>query len=111
MQQKRFQKNDNGFVCIGCGRQVPPNRVTSRDHCPFCLTSLHVDLFPGDRANPCGGKLIPIGTEPHPKKGFVIHYKCEKCNAKVSNKAAMTGDCPDDTDLLIRLTANTTEEY
>ena len=110
MEQKRFQKNDNGFFCTNCGKEVPPNGVTSRDHCPYCLTSLHVDINPGDRANPCKGTLIPIRTEPHPKKGFVIHYKCAKCGAKVSNKAAITGVCPDDTDLLIRLTANITED-
>ena len=110
MNGKRFQTLDEGFVCAHCGSAVKPNGVTSRDHCPKCLTSIHVDINPGDRANPCRGVLRPVSAEPHPKKGFVIHYKCEKCNAKVSNKAAMTGAVPDDTDLLIRLTANTTED-
>ena len=111
MTLKRFRTLDEGFLCAHCGETIPPNEVTSRDHCPYCLTSLHVDICPGDRANPCRGTLIPIRTEPHPKKGFVIYYKCSKCNARVSNKAAMTGVCPDDTDLLIRLTANTTEDH
>ena len=105
MESKRFQKNDAGFTCTHCGKQVPPNGVTSRDHCPFCLTSLHVDLNPGDRANPCRGVLLPKKAEPHPKKGFVIVYQCNKCGKIVRNKAALTGNCPDDTELLIRLTA------
>lgn len=105
MESKRFQKNDAGFLCTHCGKQVPPNGVTSRDHCPFCLTSLHVDLNPGDRANPCRGVLLPKKAEPHPKKGFVIVYQCNKCGKIVRNKAALTGNCPDDTELLIRLTA------
>lgn len=111
MEQKRFRKNDSGFVCAHCGNEVFPNEVTSRDHCPFCLYSMHVDILPGDRQNPCRGLLVPVRTRPHPKKGFVIHYKCKKCGGKVQNKAALTGAQPDDTDLLIRLTANTTEEF
>jgi DNA-directed RNA polymerase subunit RPC12/RpoP len=110
MEEKRFQKNDDGFVCVKCGTAVPPNKVTSRDHCPVCLHSLHVDINPGDRKNPCGGVLVPISARPHPKKGFQIIYQCEKCKKTHINKAALTGEMPDDTDLLIRLTAKPTED-
>lgn len=109
MEGKRFQKNDSGFVCAHCGKEVEPNGVTSRDHCPYCLYSLHVDIFPGDRQNPCRGTLRPVKTRPHSKKGFIIDYRCEKCGASLSNKAALTGNTPDDTDLLIRLTAAESE--
>ena len=105
MQEKRFQTRDEGFVCAHCGAEVPPNGVTSRDHCPVCLWSRHVDINPGDRANPCGGMLEPVGAEPSAKKGFLIRYRCTVCGARVRNKAALTGVCPDDTDLIIRLTA------
>ncbi len=111
MEEKRFRKNDSGFLCAHCQKEVLPNEVTSRDHCPFCLHSLHVDLFPGDRANPCRGELVPVAASPHPKKGFVILYKCKKCGETVRNKAALTGIQPDDTDLLIRLTAKSSEEF
>ena len=50
MEQKRFTKNDNGFICAHCGKEVEPLGYTSRNHCPFCLWSLHVDINPGDRA-------------------------------------------------------------
>ena len=110
-ETKRFQKNDSAFTCTHCGKEVLPNEVTSRDHCPFCLTSLHVDLLPGDRKNPCRGELVPVRSEPHPKKGFVIYYKCKKCGEKVSNKAAMTGVQSDDTEKLIKLTACVTEDF
>ena len=105
MEQKRFQTRDEGFVCARCGETVPPNGVTSRDHCPFCLWSRHVDINPGDRANPCGGMLRPVGAEPNAKKGFLIRYRCEKCGAALRNKAALTGDSPDDMEKLIALTA------
>ena len=110
MENKRFQKKDEGFRCVNCGYEVLPNSVTSRDHCPRCLTSLHVDIMPGDRANPCRGVLRPISANPHPKKGFQIVYRCEKCGALHRNKAALTGQDPDNMDLLIRLTAKPTED-
>lgn len=110
MQEKRFQKKDEAFTCVRCGYRVEPNGVTSRDHCPKCLTSLHVDVNPGDRANPCRGVLIPVSALPHPKKGFQILYRCEKCGQIHTNKAALTGHDPDDTDRIIQLTANPMEE-
>lgn len=96
-------------MCVHCGFSVPPNGVTSRDHCPKCLYSLHVDVNPGDRNNPCRGELVPVSARPHPKKGFQIIYHCSKCGKKHINKAALTGDCPDDMELLIRLTAKPEE--
>lgn len=101
---KRFSKNDDGFVCLHCGREVPPLGYTSRNHCPFCLWSIHVDVNPGDRANECRGALRPIRTEPDPKKGFVVIHKCERCGEIRRNRAALEGNTPDDKRLLIKLT-------
>ena len=109
-ETKRFQKNDSGFVCLHCHKEVPPLKVTSRDHCPYCLHSVHVDILPGDRQNPCGGKLVPKSCLPHPKKGYIILYQCEKCGEIIRNKAALSGNEPDDVNLLIPLTANPMEE-
>ena len=106
MEEKRFQKNDDGFICSNCGFEVKPLGSSSRDHCPKCLSSLHVDINPGDRANPCRGLLIPVQVLPDPKKGFIIVYRCQKCGATVRNKAAYPAKVqPDDIDLLIKLTA------
>lgn len=99
---KNFIKNDESFVCVKCGKTVPRLGYSSRDHCPFCLASLHVDVVPGDRSNPCRGVLVPVKALPDPKKGFVIVYRCEKCGAVVRNMAAR--DDPSDT--LIALTAS-----
>lgn len=107
MEEKRFQKNDNGFICKSCGFEVEPLGVTSRDHCPRCLCSIHVDINPGDRANDCLGILRPVQVLPDPKKGYIIVYKCDKCGATVRNKAAYPAKIqPDDIDLLIKLTVN-----
>ena len=106
MEEKRFKKNDSGFTCIVCGREVLPLGYTSRNHCPFCLSSLHVDINPGDRQNTCGGILRPIRALPDRKRGFIIVHRCERCGAEVRNKAANEAKVqPDDTDLIIKLTA------
>ena len=102
METKRFIKNDDGFICVNCGREVPPLKYTSRNHCPFCLYSLHVDITPGDRQNTCGGILEPVFSEPSPdlKKGYTIVFKCGKCGAQTRNRAASD----DNATLLIKLT-------
>ena len=106
MEDKRFQKNDSCFTCRSCGFEVKPLGVTSRDHCPKCLCSIHIDINPGDRANDCLGLLKPVQVLPDPKKGYIIVYRCEKCGGTVRNKAAYPAKVqPDDINLLIKLTA------
>ena len=106
METKRFSKNDSGFICAACGRAVEPLGYTSRNHCPFCLSSLHVDINPGDRANECRGILRAVGALPDAKKGYIIIHRCEKCGKTVRNKAAHEAKIqPDDIDLIIELTA------
>ena len=111
MENARFTKNDNGFKCANCGFEVMPLGTTSRNHCPRCLCSLHVDINPGDRACNCGGILEPVSAEPDPKKGYVITHKCRKCGLISKNKAALRNpksklpdEQYDDEDFLIKLT-------
>ncbi len=111
MQTKRFTKNDNGFICAHCGFEVKPLGKTSRNHCPKCLYSLHVDINPGDRANTCCGEMEPISAAPDPKKGYVITHRCTKCGEIGRNKAALYSASSelekqqyDDEDKLISLT-------
>ena len=98
---KRFNELDEGFICENCGKEVTPAGYTSRDHCPYCLYSKHVDINPGDREENCHGILEPIGMEIDNKKGYVIIFKCKKCGMIRKNKAAKD----DDMDLIIQLTA------
>ena len=103
---KRFTKNDDGFVCQNCRKEVLPLEYSSRDHCPYCLYSLHVDVMPGDRANPCRGLLRPVSAAPDPKKGFVIEYRCEKCGGSARCRAALGRGQSDNMDRLIALTVH-----
>ena len=103
MKNKRFTKNDEGFICKNCEKTVEPLRYSSRNHCPHCLHSLHLDIMPGDRLNECGGVLEPFLTEPdskNSKNGWIIHFRCVECGFEGKNKAAKD-DCGV---LLIRLT-------
>ncbi len=46
--------------CNNCDEQVfRLNNGSYRNHCPFCLFSLHVDNIPGDRNNTCKGLMEP----------------------------------------------------
>ncbi len=103
---KTFTKNDSGFICGSCGREVKPLKYSSRNHCPYCLFSLHLDENPGDRLSECRGLMEPVFAEPDAKKGYIITHKCRKCGAVRRNKAALSGEQPDDIKKLIALTVN-----
>ena len=79
LENSKFTKIDEEFVCENCGKKVPKLGYTCRNHCPYCLHSKHLDINPGDRAEDCHGILEPIGLETNSKKGYVIIFKCKKC--------------------------------
>lgn len=98
---------NQGFECAHCGADVPPLANGSyRNHCPFCLHSQHVDVFPGDRASDCGGLLEPVATMLDGKKGWIVVHRCARCGAERRNKAALDDPaCPDDLEALAALSA------
>lgn len=83
MVSRKFVKNKEDFICKHCGREVVGNGYTN--HCPECLWSMHVDIYPGDRASTCGGMMKPVGGEKDGKE-FVLIGKCEKCGYEKRNK-------------------------
>ncbi len=80
----QFIKNKENFVCEKCGAKVEGNGYTN--HCPECLWSKHVDVFPGDRAGDCGGMMEPVRIEKKGKEYNIIH-KCRTCGIEKPNKA------------------------
>lgn len=87
---KKFTMKNENFICDNCGKEVVKSDYTARDHCPYCLYSKHVDIFPGDRMNECKGLLEPIDIEKF-KGGFKIIYKCEKCE-EIHKNIALVDD-------------------
>jgi len=92
---------DEKFICENCGKEVPKLEYSARDHCPYCLYSKHVDINPGDRANPCKGLLKPIDIEKF-KDTYKIIYKCESCGDLHKNIIATD----DDMNEIIRISSN-----
>ena len=84
---KKFNMIDESFVCANCSKMVDKLLYTARDHCPFCLYSMHLDNNPGDRASLCGGLLVPVDIEKL-SDNYKIVYKCDKCGAIKKNKTA-----------------------
>lgn len=89
---RKFVEIDEAFTCENCGYEVKPLGYSSRNHCPKCLHSKHVDVNPGDRAEDCRGLLIPINVENNSKKGQVIIFRCKKCGQIRKNKVAEDDD-------------------
>jgi hypothetical protein len=82
---RTFQKRTEFFACCQCGAEVQGDGYTN--HCPHCLWSLHVDVYPGDRADDCRGPMQPIGIEKKNGEYRLVH-QCMRCGQIRRNKAA-----------------------
>ncbi len=103
MMRKLFKNINEGFICKNCHREVLPLKWggRNRNHCPFCLFSLHVDYdTPGDRLSDCHGLMEAVGIETRRTGEYVLIHKCLKCNKIAKNRIA--GD--DDWEKIIKLT-------
>ena len=78
------------FTCKVCGRLVVPAGAGSehRNHCPNCLSSLHLDDQPGDRAADCGGIMEPVAVWVRRSGEWAIIHRCRRCGALHSNRIA-----------------------
>lgn len=89
MDTKKFKRKKESFICQKCGEEISGDGYTN--HCPRCLWSRHVDIYPGDRAAVCKGFMRPIGVEF--KKGeYIILHRCVKCGYERKNKASGKDD-------------------
>ena len=96
------KKTENtAFDCQNCGAAVlPVTNGSYRNHCPFCLHSLHVDDTPGDRQSTCGALMPPLRLTRHARKGRQIVHRCARCGVESVNRIAEDTAQPDDADLL-----------
>jgi uncharacterized OB-fold protein len=84
--QETEKKNKPKLKCKNCGRMflsIAPG-TNNRNHCPYCLYSIHVDENVGDRKAKCGGLMKPVGKFLRPNNEEVLVHKCTVCG-KVSN--------------------------
>lgn len=66
------------FTCSHCHKEITDSPVGTkqRNHCPYCLWSLHLDEeLPGDRKSDCHGLMQPIGltTKNTSDKKLALH--------------------------------------
>lgn len=78
------------FTCRACGRKVVPEGAGSnhRNHCPYCLCSVHLDIEPGDRASDCGGLMEPIAVWVRKNGEWAVIHRCRICGTLSSNRIA-----------------------
>lgn len=78
------------FTCVVCGAPAAPEGAGSnhRNHCPKCLSSIHVDNQPGDRASLCKGIMDPIGVWVRKNGEWAIIHRCRSCGVLSSNRIA-----------------------
>lgn len=90
------------FVCLYCHNFVSAETAISgvhnRNHCPYCLSSRHLDLFEaGDRLSACKARMKPVAlTLKHsirkyarPSDGeLMLVHVCEECGKVSINRIA-----------------------
>lgn len=90
-----------GFTCMSCKQIISSDPlysgVNNRNHCPYCLTSKHVDLYyAGDRLNACKSRMTPIGLTWKRSKNkygsglgeLMIVHRCDSCHQFSINRIA-----------------------
>lgn len=86
----RHDPCQESFTCRVCGALVTPEQTGSehRNHCPHCLSSVHADHRPGDRASLCRGVMDPIGVWVRKNGEWALIHRCRACGALSSNRIA-----------------------
>jgi hypothetical protein len=91
---KKFQKKVEDFECENCKKKIKGDGFTN--HCPSCFFSRHVDIFPGDRLENCGGLMEPVEIEAAKGTRYIITHKCKKCGGESKDKFREETDNFDD---------------
>jgi len=96
MGNQSFQKKKENFVCLQCGVLIVGDGYTN--HCPRCLVSRHVDVFPGDREALCGGRMDPVAYAKKNGEERILH-RCVLWGHEKENRV----HTEDDRDEIVRL--------
>jgi hypothetical protein len=109
LRRSRFDGTRNSFgdfVCITCHNFVSAAAVLSnvhnRNHCPYCLSSRHLDLYEaGDRLSACKARMRPVAVtlkRSHKKYAgakrgeLMLVHKCDDCGKLSINRIAADDD-------------------
>ena len=102
-QDYRHAPCTESFICKVCGAPVSPQQMggTHRNHCPHCLSSMHLDNRPGDRASLCKGVMDPVAVWARGDGEWAVIHRCRTCGTMHSNRIAA-----DDNETLLLEIAN-----
>lgn len=102
-QDYRHAPCTDSFICKVCGAPVSPQDTGSRhrNHCPHCLSSVHLDNRPGDRASLCKGIMDPVAVWARGNEEWALIHRCRTCGTLHSNRIAA-----DDNEALLLEIAN-----
>ncbi|MDP9863316.1 MULTISPECIES: RNHCP domain-containing protein [Streptosporangium] len=81
----------DAFRCVGCRLDVPlvAPGTAHRNHCPHCLTSLHLDRrTPGDRSADCRGRMAPLSLSVRQDGEWMVIHQCLACGELSANRIA-----------------------
>ena len=86
----RKQARSGHFRCTRCSRPVGEAApgTANRNHCPYCLWSLHVDVEAGDRASACCGAMEPVAIWVKRNGEWALVHRCQRCGVLCSNRIA-----------------------
>lgn len=96
-KRKQYEKGyykthpcEESFTCKHCGRLVTPGEAGTehRNHCPWCLHSVHLDIEPGDREADCGSLMEPVAVWVRKGGEWAIVHRCRRCGWLSSNRIA-----------------------
>jgi DNA-directed RNA polymerase subunit RPC12/RpoP len=94
------------FVCMNCHNFVSAEAalsgVQNRNHCPYCLSSRHLDLYEaGDRLSACKAAMRPVALtlkktakryeSAHQGELMLVHL-CDECGKLSINRIAADDD-------------------
>lgn len=90
MRKKSSDNNSKDFICKVCGAKINAEGggTRHRNHCPHCLSSLHLDKEPGDRACQCHGIMDAVGVWVRHDGEWAIIHRCRTCGTFSSNRIA-----------------------
>ncbi|TDC11281.1 RNHCP domain-containing protein [Nonomuraea longispora] len=90
-RKAHHQARGDAFRCVGCRLDVPMTApgTAHRNHCPHCLTSLHVDhRIPGDRRAACRGRMAALSVSVRQDGEWLIIHLCRSCGELSANRIA-----------------------
>ena len=84
------QRAHPSFRCQHCSREVSSAAwgTSHRNHCPWCLWSVHKDEQVGDRRSACGGGMEPIAIWVRDRSEWALVHRCGTCHTLRVNRIA-----------------------